>query len=74
MKLWLLTRIDTRPAWDVANGFVVRALTEDHARFLAAQQAGDEGQACWLAPTTSRCVELDGGGPPGIVLEDFNAG
>lgn len=73
MKLWLLQRTDT-VGWDEADGFVVRAMTEDHARFLAAQEAGGEGEDTWRASLKSSCVELSAKGPPNIILRDFKAG
>lgn len=75
MKLWLLCRHEDEPTWDVADGFVVRAETEEQARAIAAKRAGDEGSQVWLRYSAgSTCEELTADGEPGIILRDYNAG
>lgn len=73
MKLWLLKANDDN-GWDVADGFVVRALTDEHARFLAAQLKGDEGEKVWMSPSHSSCVEIPTDGVPDVILRSFVAG
>lgn len=91
LKLWLLRPapemndlaacLDRRSPWaagyDVANGFVVRATTEDLARRCADANAGDENTSDtgpahpWLEPKYSTCVELTVDGEPGVVMKDY---
>ena len=73
MHLWILTRIHRQPAYDVFNGHVIRAESEERARQMANQAAVDEGRI-WLDPEKSLCSELTAYGPEGIMLSDFNAG
>jgi hypothetical protein len=73
MKLWLLRR-KRENGYDVHNGFVIRAESEDHARVVAGRAAGDEGELAWLRRSRSTCEELLADGNPCIVLADFNAG
>jgi len=70
-SVYLLERIGGTD-YDEAAGFVVVAESAEDARQQAAEQAGDEGGATWLAPSRSTCevVNLS----PGIVLRDFRAG
>lgn len=78
MKLWLLTREDypRSPTYDCYDGFVLAAPTEDAARKHASERPGDEGEACWLAPTMSKCQHIGESldEQPGIYLADFHAG
>ncbi len=74
MKLWILKRLTDRPEWDVNNGFVIRAETENAARGIASQQRGDEGPGTWIDTGLSTCEELTADGEIGVVLTDFNAG
>ena len=60
--------------WDTAQGFVVRAESEQQARALAADEADDEGRRAWLDPAFSDCTELVSEGELGVILRDFNAG
>ncbi len=72
--LWVLRNTANR-GYDCAHGFVVRARSNAGARKLAAKPAGDEGGDTWTDPRYSTCRRLvDGVGPEGVVLEDFNAG
>lgn len=91
MRLWLLRPIETpgdnpwEPWYDKAFGFVVRASSEEAARALAHDEAGDENcelrtnplgvvrRSPWLDPHYSTCVPLEGEGPAEIVLRDFAA-
>jgi hypothetical protein len=74
MKLWLLKRFTETPVYDVNNGFVIRAETENAARDIASQQRGDEGPETWTDIGLSTCEELTADGEIGVVLRDFNAG
>ena len=72
VTLWKLTRIGKQD-WDVADGFVVRAPDENHARLLASKRSGDEGEQTWLRPEKSTCEQVTEDGPDEIILRDFNA-
>lgn len=75
MRLWHLSRRDTsNPAYDVSNGFVVRAESEDAARKIASSSHGDEGAGVWLTRSGSTCELLTTKGGAGIIIHDFNAG
>lgn len=86
MKLFLLKAISPfADDWDTAQGFVIRAETEDQARQLAIQNSGDE-QPCepgwgahiltegWALSSNASCEELTSNGEQEIILRDFNAG
>ena len=74
MKLWLLQPVTPWVPWyDKAFGFVVRASTEEKARWLASTQAGDEGCAVWLDAKQTTCVELVANGKQDVILRDFAA-
>lgn len=93
MKLWLLRPADGldkndnpwEPWYDKAFGFVVRAETEEEARKLAHDDAGDENRgeflgrktadtnSPWLEAKYSTCTELSGDGDAGVVMQDFAA-
>lgn len=94
MKLWLirpktdgLTDADNpwEPWFDKAFGFVVRADTEEQARQLAHEDAGDENRGeffsrktantnePWLDAKYSTCEELTPDGEAGVVMQDFHA-
>jgi hypothetical protein len=78
MKLWLLKPVDDTaapwlPWYDRMFGFVIRAISEDKARSLAASKCGDEGPDAWLSSRTSFCVELQADGAEGIILENYNS-
>lgn len=75
MKLWLLTRLADTPVYDVTNGMVVRAESEERARKVAAALTiSDDGPETWLNPNGSTCDELTAHGAEMVVLRDFNAG
>ena len=67
MKLWILrpnwSREVARELWasehDKALGFVVCAETEDRARRIAYDNAGDEGGDVWLDSVYTTCAELE---------------
>ena len=74
MKLWLLKPYeDWEPWFDKAFGFVIRAETEEAARAIASENAGDEGGTPWLLSSHTSCVELLPEGESGLVLRDFAA-
>ena len=82
MKLWLLRPVESvlkidrerlnpwHPWYDKSFGFVVRAPTEDMARFIASEKCGAEGREPWLNAEYSTCVELLPEGAEGMVMED----
>lgn len=72
LKLFLLTRRD-HPEFDEVAGFLIRANSEAHARWMATQEARDEGWGAWVDPSVSTCEELTEDGVSGILLRDFRA-
>lgn len=74
MRLWLLKRRLDRPEYDAADGFVIRAEDEFHARAWAAANAGDEKPITWTESALSTCDPLEQDGKSGVILIDFNAG
>jgi hypothetical protein len=74
-RLFLLKIIgDHIGDWDIAEGFVVRANSQQKARELAAESCGDEKADTWLDSAKSTCVDLESDGEAGVVLVDFKAG
>jgi hypothetical protein len=73
MKLWLIQRSNDGGRWDVLNGALVRAKTEQEARLLVAEDHGDEGYDVWLKESTT-CVPVYARGKAGILLTDFTNG
>lgn len=93
MKIWILRPVESLPAddnpwnpwYDKAFGFVVRAASEQQARELAQEQAGDEDRGDltqsqieapktpWIKPKYSTCKELLDDGEAGVVMRDFAA-
>lgn len=71
--LWVLKRLSDRPQYDVNNGFVIRASSEDVARIMASKVRGDEGAETWTDPRLSTCDRLWPVGDDEIVMQDFNA-
>jgi hypothetical protein len=71
------------PWYDKAFGFVVIAETEQDARIIAHENAGDENRGVflsqqtsktrepWLDPKYTSCKVLVAGNKPGLVLRDF---
>ena len=78
LRIYHLQRIPTGPIYDVANGFVVQANSEEEARQLCAPQAGDEKDRTWLDPGRSICAVLGTTllhvHSPKVILRDYNAG
>ena len=79
-KLYLLrlnedTVAESTFGYDIARGFVVRALSPHQARTFASECCGDEGPDVWLNRTQSTCKLLtpENAGL-GVVLRDFRAG
>ena len=75
MKLFLLQRCAGRGE---ARAFVVRAKDRDQAKWLAAEECGDEGEAVWMSNglgppsyVTSTCEELTADGELGVILRDL---
>jgi len=66
MKLWILRPTgyndehpdNWTPWYDKAFGFIISTVTEERARRIAAENAGDEGEDAWLNANTSSCKEL----------------
>ncbi len=73
MRLYSVCRIGTC-GWDEYLGFVIRATSEESARYMASQSAADEGRAVWLDPEKTRCEVVPELGEEGIVLASFQAG
>jgi hypothetical protein len=74
--LWIIRPIGVsaghwEPWYDKSFGFVVVADTEEEARALASDYAGDEGSAVWLDDTETSCEVLDDDGEPRVVIRDF---
>ena len=83
MNLWLLRPVggltENNNPWDPwhnkAFGFIVRANTEDEARSLAHDEAGDENQGLtnpWMSAKYSTCVNLTAEGTKEVVMCDFS--
>lgn len=58
--------------WDKAQGFVIRAETEQRAREIASQNGGDEPNHVWLDPEHSGCREITTEGLESVILRDFH--
>ena len=83
MKLWILRPVEDvpyknpwEPWFDKMVGAVVLAETEQQARQLAHEAAGDENSELenvnpWLDADYSSCVELTADGAAGVVIMDF---
>ncbi len=86
MKLWLLRPIDDLseqddPWWnrqEKVHGFVIRAETEQQAREIAHQNAGDENRMSaltdtpWLDPKYTTCkLLLPDVGMEGVIIRDY---
>lgn len=86
MILWLLRPRDLSdndnpwyPWYDKCFGYVIRAETEQAARKLAHENAGDENREGflktkepWLDKKYSTCVELVNDGKSEIIIQDFS--
>ena len=94
MNLWLLRPVEDlpdgdnpwEPWYDKNFGFVIRAETEDEARAMATECAGDEryGQFSgpisqqltitpWLLPKYSTCVAVAAEGDPCVIIVDYRS-
>ena len=81
MKLWLLDSLHVKgsPTWsryDVCDGFMVRAETEQQAREIAKEATAGESwdENPWLNPALTSCEQVFIDGEPGIVMSSFRAG
>lgn len=73
VKLWRLAR-NTYAYMYEYNGFVIRAPSEDAARVIAAEQAGNSEEGVWTDARRSSCEELSAEGEAGVIIDSFNAG
>ena len=71
MKLYLLT--NPAAGYDRMVAVLVRAISVEAARNLAAPLAGDEGKEIWLNPKLSTCEVIRVGGKPGPIISDFHS-
>jgi len=80
MKLWLLRPAKEKkggpwdPWFDKSFGFVVRAETEEKAREIADDNAGDENRDAkhpWLKSRYASCEELTPNGEEDLIMKDF---
>lgn len=86
MKLWLLRPADNlkkgddpwEPWYDKCFGMVIRAKTEQEARDVANQNAGDENvginaktKTPWLDEKYSTCEILTNAGEAGLIIRDY---
>jgi hypothetical protein len=86
MKIWLLTPGPNTSAWsdgDNAEKFVIRADTEEKARWYADTQGGQETitekseiwrggeNHPWLDPKQSACMEIIQDGRGGIIFVEY---
>ena len=80
MKLWILRPITKKrnspwdPWYDKSFGFVIRAETEEKARKIADENAGDENHDAkhpWLNSLYSNCKELLSDGKESLIMKDF---
>lgn len=75
MRIWLLKPTERARlaewSFNCCYGVVVRALSEDNAREVAARNHANEGSAVWLSDKV-RCVALsdDAEGPEELLLRD----
>lgn len=63
--------------YDEASAFVVIAASQDEARRMASDDAGDEGAYTWVDPADSSCEVIGTALPdavPGPVVRSFHAG
>ena len=80
LKLWKIEmneNNDDVPNWDIYTEFVISAYNEIHARELAANSCGDEGENVWLENNRSDIeliAETTTITEAKIVIGSFNAG
>lgn len=70
MKLYLLTNIGARHL-DIYSHHLVRAKTEESARYLASQMAIPEAREIWLSSDKSSCHIITIDGEIGIVFSSI---
>lgn len=72
MKLFMVECIGNwKPRYDTMDCIIVRAVSEQEARNIAADNCGDEGKSVWLDKTLTSCTEITGEGQSGVVLRSF---
>jgi hypothetical protein len=70
--IYLLTRIgDTE--YDEYDAKIIRAKTENEARYIANETTGDEGRI-WDNATLVKCENIDSDGDACELLGSYNAG
>ena len=74
MKLFLITRTERAPSYDVVRSMVIRAVDEDQARQEAVMKSMDEGEIMWLQPSMSYCEEINPDGEPQVLCVDAISG
>ena len=72
MNIYLLTRTERAPSYDVVRSMVVRAENETQARFLASQKAMDEGDYIWLDSNYSHIEEIEDGEAQVLCVDAVN--
>lgn len=76
MNIYKLARLG-KVYHDEASAFIVFAMSEDEARRIAGDEAGDEGQYTWVDPSLTSCEHIGEGldaQSPGVACRSFNAG
>lgn len=65
-----------RVGYDEVRSFVIVAASEDEARRMAADEAGDEGHYTWVDDRLTSCVSIGTAYDEvrSIVVRSFNAG
>lgn len=78
MQLWILEPTEDQwqhmPLRDITRKQIVRAVSEQEARAVAVDHAGDEGASMWASPARSTCGVLTADGNPGLICKDFAEG
>jgi len=73
MELYILRKLDDSEGdYDVLDGGVVSARSEDIARQLISKAAGDEGRGLWFDPLRSSCNLLSADVEE-LVMRDFRS-
>ena len=71
-SIYLLRRIKQSPIYNTVRSMVVRADNETQARFLASQEAMDEGDYTWLNPNFSHIEEIEDGEAQVLCVDALN--
>jgi hypothetical protein len=72
---WILERTEDYEIWcDCVSSTVIRAGSEEEARRVASESAGNEGPGVWLDPKRSSCCRIEEDGPAEVILEDCPPG